>query len=386
VEVFLDKLREFNKNMNDIPRRAMIVVLTFLSLMLVWASFKYLAPLVVALVFSWLVKPIAKPMERLFRKIHIPQKLGALIATLLVFGVLGALLVWLCSALAGEAKEFLASLPGYIEDIVDYVTKLWNMASERIQDQMGDQVLDTIYNVFMTAINKVAEIASNIAAWMVTLTINLVAKLPDVIIFVLFMIMECYYVVADRHDIGNFFRKLMPEKVADAGAEIKDIMVSGVKAQFITAVLQMVAAAFILAFGFTVMGLNYALMLALIISVLDALPVIGAGLIMFPMMGYYLVTGQFVLLAGAVTLYLIVQVVKRVMEPKLLGTQMSLNQLATMVAMYAGFEFMGYIGLLIGPLMLKLFMAILNSAAREPAKPQPVIDPDKASKKSRRKI
>lgn len=385
MEVFLAKLSDFNKNMNDIPRRALIVILTFIALMLVWSSFRYLAPLVVAVVFSWLVKPIAKPLEKLFSKIKIPKKLGALIATLVVFGVLGALLGWLVSALAEEARQFIAQLPSYIEDIVAYVTKLWNMASEHIQDQMGDQVLDTIYNVFMTAINKVTEIASNFAAWIVSLTINLVAKLPDVILFVLFMIMECYYVVADRHDIGNFFRKLMPEKVADSGAEIKDIMISGVKAQFITAVVQMVAAAAILAIGFTIMDLDYALMLAIIISVLDALPVIGAGLIMFPMMGFYLVTGQFVLLAAAVILYLIVQVVKRVIEPKLLGTQMSLNQLATMVAMYAGYTFMGYIGLLIGPLMLKLFMAILSSAAREPGRHQPVTEPEEPSKKPRRK-
>ena len=199
--------------------------------------------------------------------------------------------------------------------------------------------------------------------------------------FVLFMIMESYYVVADRHDIGNFFRRLLPEKVADSGTEIKDIMINGVKAQFVTAVVQMVVAAVILAIGFTVMDLNYALMLGIIISVLDALPVIGAGLIMFPMMGFYLVTGQYMLLVGTVALYLIVQVAKRVIEPKLLGTQMSLNQLATMVAMYAGFVFMGYLGLLIGPLLLKLFMAILSNAAREPVKPQPVINPEKLSKK-----
>jgi len=385
MEVFLKKLSDFNKNMNDIPRRALIVVLTFIALMLVWSSFRYLSPLVVAVVFSWLVKPIAKPMEKLFEKIRIPKKIGALIATLVVFGVLGALLVWLATALTGEAKEFLAQLPGYIDSIYNYVTKLYGMATEAIQDSIGDEALTVLYEVLMTALNKVTEIASNVAAWVVSFTIGAVAKLPDVILFVLFMIMECYYVVADRHDIGNFFRKLMPARIADGGAEIKDIMVSGVKAQFVTAVVQMVAAAVILVVGFTIMDLNYALMLGIIISVLDALPVIGAGLIMFPMMGIYLITGEYMMLVGTVALYLIVQVAKRIMEPKLLGTQMSLNQLATMVAMYAGYVFIGYIGLLLGPLMLKLFMAILSSAARETAKAQPAAEMENVSKNPGRK-
>ena len=191
MEVFLKKLSDFNKNMNDIPRRALIVVLTFIALMLVWSSFRYLSPLVVAVVFSWLVKPIAKPMEKLFEKIRIPKKIGALIATLVVFGVLGALLVWLATALTGEAKEFLAQLPGYIDSIYNYVTKLYGMATEAIQDSIGDEALTVLYEVLMTALNKVTEIASNVAAWVVSFTIGAVAKLPDVILFVLFMIMEC---------------------------------------------------------------------------------------------------------------------------------------------------------------------------------------------------
>ena len=381
MEMFLAKLKEFNEKWNDIPRRALIVVSTFIGLMLVWSSFKYLSPLVVALVFSWLVKPIAKPLERLLEKIRLPKKIGALIAVLIVFGVIFALLFWLGSALTHEAEELITALPSYIKNIGEYVTNMWTLASERMQDEIGDEAITAIYNILMTALNKVAEIASNFAAWLVTFTINAVAKLPDVILFVLFMIMECYYVVADRHDIGNFFRKLVPVEVADSGEDIKDVMLSGVKAQFITAVFQMLAAIVILSIGFSIMDMSYAMMLAVVISVLDALPVIGAGLIMFPMMGFYAVTGNYVLLAGNVALYLIVQVVKRIMEPKLLGAQMKLSQLATMVSMYAGYAMMGYIGLLIGPLMLKLFMAVLSSSIGQPSGKEP----KETARKSRRK-
>lgn len=381
MELFLNKLKEFNQKWNDIPRKALIVVSTFIGLMLVWTSFRYLAPLVVALVFSWLVTPIAKPMERILEKAKLPKKIGALIAVLLVFGILFTLVIFLSSVLMHEAEEFIAALPGYIKQTGEYVTELWNEATARVQDKVGDEALAAIYDILMTALNKVAEIASNFAASLVSFALSAVAKMPDVILFVLFMIMECYYVVADRHDIGNFFRRLVPGNVVDSAGGIKDVMLSGVKAQFLTAVLQMLAAIVMLAIGFTIMDLNYAVMLALIISVLDALPVIGAGLIMFPMMGYFLVTGEYMLLLGTVVLYLIVQVVKRIMEPKILGAQMKLSQLATMVSMYAGYAMMGYIGLLIGPLMLKLFIAILSSSIGQPAK----AEGEDTAKKSRRK-
>ena len=385
MEAFLNRLKEFNKSWNDLPRRAGIVTLTCLILMILWASFKYLSPLVIAVVFSWVIKPIAKPLEKCFEKIHIPRKLGALIALLLVFGILFALLGWLAVELTQEAKELLAATPGYIKGLADYLTELAARATELVQDQAGDEALNAIYEMLMSALNKVAGMASSFAAWLVSFTISAVASLPDVILFVLFMIMECYYVVADRHDIGNFFKKLLPEKAANHGAEIKDVMISGVKAQFVTAVLQMFAAAAILGIGFWIMKLNYSLTLALVISVLDALPVIGAGLIMFPMIGFYVVTGDFVMAVGAAALYLIVQVVKRIMEPALLGSQLRISQLATMISMYAGYMIMGYLGLLIGPLMLKLFMAILSSSAGVSAAAQTVSQPDLTRNKHRGK-
>ena len=385
MEAFMAKLKSFNDAWNDIPRRAMIVIVTFLGLMLAWASFRYLAPLVFALVFSWLVKPIARPLERLFGKIRLPKRLGALLALIVVFGVMFAALIWLVTALAGEAKSLLDSLPRYIEETADYITGIAGRASEMVQDQVGDEALNAIYEMLMAALNKLAGMASSFAAWLVSFTFSAVMTLPDVVLFALFMIMECYYVVADRHVIGEFFRKLLPGKVADNGAKIKTVMVSGIRAQFITAVVQMVAAAVILVVGFSIMDMQYALMLGVIISVLDALPVIGAGLIMFPMMIFYVICADYMLALGNLALYLIVQVVKRVMEPKLLGTQMRLNQLATMVSMYAGYVMMDYLGLLIGPLMLKLFMAILSSSTGVQEAPQLAAVPAISRKRHRGK-
>lgn len=363
MEVFLNKLKEFNKSWNDLPRRAGIVTITCIVVGLVWASFRYLAPFVVALVFSWIAKPIAKPLEKGLTKLRLPPKLGALIAVLLVFGLLFAAAGWLAVELTEEAKALLAATPGYIKNLADYLTDLVERATVLVQDQAGDEALNAVYEMLMSALNKVAGMASTFAASIVSFTISAVASLPDVILFVLFMIMECYYVVADRHDIGDFFKKLLPETVATHGNEVKNVMITGVRAQFVTAVLQMLAAAAILGVGFSVMRLDYSLTLAVVISVLDALPVIGAGLIMFPMIVFYIVVGDYMLAVGTMALYLIVQVVKRVMEPALLGSQLRISQLAVMVSMYAGYTIMGYIGLLIGPLMLKLFMAILSSSA-----------------------
>ena len=129
-----------------------------------------------------------------------------------------------------------------------------------------------------------------------------------------------------------------------------------------------------LCIGFRLMRTDYSLILGVVISVMDALPVIGAGLIMFPMMIYYIIIGEYMLAVATLALYFIVMIVKRILEPRLLGSQMKLNQLATMVAMYAGYVVMGYIGLLIGPLMLKLFIAVINSSNGAMAAPQPAAE------------
>lgn len=366
---FLCKMAEFNSKWKDIPRRAGIILITSLCLGVCCVAFKYLAPFVCALLFSCVIRPLAKPLEKLFSKLRISRRLGVLIAVVLVFGVLASLLILLVTVLTGEAQDLLASLPGFVNDVSVYIKEKITLGTELIQAQAGDEALNTVYNILMTGLNRLTELASSLAAGVVTFTWSAMSSIPNIVLVVLFTIMESYYIVADRDDIGRFFRKWLPDGFSGGFAQVKNAMIKGVRAQIITALLQMVAAAVVLTVGFVIIDVKYSLILGTLIAALDALPVIGAGLIMFPMIGYYIIVGKYMMALGVLVLYFVVQVVKRVLEPKILGKQMKMKQLATMISMYAGYELVGFIGIIIGPLLFMLFTVVLDITARpEPAR------------------
>jgi sporulation integral membrane protein YtvI len=357
---FLGRLVDFNRKWKDIPRRAGIVLLTCLCLGICCVAIKYLAPFVCALVFSCAIRPLAKPLEKLFTRIRISPRIGALIAVVLVFGVLATLFIMLIAILTGEVQDLIAAMPGFINDVSIYIKEKVVWGTELIQAQAGDEALNTIYDMLMTGLNRLTEVASSLAAGLVSFTWSAMSSIPNVILVVLFTIMESYYIVADRDDIGRFFRRWMPDGISGRFDQVKKAMLKGVRAQIVTALLQMLAAAVVLTVGFVIIDVKYSLIMAMLIAALDALPVIGAGLIMFPMIGYYLIVGKYMMALGVMVLYLVIQVVKRVLEPKILGNQMKMHQLATMISMYAGYALMGFIGMIIGPLMLMLFSVVLE--------------------------
>ncbi len=381
MDSLLDKARKINDEWNDLPRRALIVFATCVALVVAFAAFKYFAPFVCALVFSWVVRPLARPINRLFVKIKIPRSVGTLLAVVIVFGIIITGVVLLTTALIGEARDLLVSLPRYQNDALDYITKQAEYFGAQISDTVGDDALLWVTDMLKASLSKLAEMASTFAGDLVSFTWSAVTVLPEVLLFVIFMIMESYYIVADTDENDNFARKWLPERVMSAYGRVKRVMLIGVRAQVVTAVVQMFIAMVVLLAGFFILDVEYAVMFAILISVLDALPVIGAGLIMLPMTGYYLIVGDYMLALGVMVLYCIMLIIKRIMEPKLLGSQMRLRQLTTMVAMYAGFRVMGFIGLITGPLTLLLFKVVLSDVTGKAEMPEPPVP----KKKNRRK-
>lgn len=388
MEAYIEKIKQLNREWNDLPRKLLVILATVAGLALVWAALKYLAPLACALVFACLIRPLARPLGRLFEKLHISKRIAALIACIVVFGALLALVALIVAILTDEASSLLKSLPDIVRDSQRFLNSTLDWFTNLVENKVGGEALHAINDMLSNGVSRLADAVAGFAGSMVSFTWSAVTGLPDAILFVLFTVMESYYLVADDVRLTGFITKIVPRKMSGGWNSVRDVMLKGVKAQIITALIEMLVVAVLLLVGFGILGINYALMLALLIAVLDALPVIGAGLVMTPMAIYYFIVAQYVPAIGTLVLWVVIQVLKQVLEPKLMGKQMKISQLGTMVSMYAGFVFMGYLGLLMGPLALMLFTAILGNGAKaeentEAPKPEETDEPD--GKKRRRK-
>ena len=121
---FWENVKQFNERWNDLPRRGAIVLMVLLALLAFAGLFSYIAPSVIAMVLAWVIHPVAKRLENVFRKIKLPAKLASLIAVIVMYGIVSFILFWIGARVVEEMRSLIAALPGGGE-VWGFLSSLW---------------------------------------------------------------------------------------------------------------------------------------------------------------------------------------------------------------------------------------------------------------------
>ena len=105
--------------------------------------------------------------------------------------------------------------------------------------------------------------------------------------------------------------------------------------------------ALILLTGFWILGINYAVLFAVLIAILDFLPFFGTGTALIPWGIIQILDGEYAFAAGLLLLYVLTQVVRQAVQPKLVGDSMGLNPFLTLLFLYLGFKAGGIAGMIL---------------------------------------
>ena len=117
--------------------------------------------------------------------------------------------------------------------------------------------------------------------------------------------------------------------------------------------------------GFWILGVSYAPVLALAIALLDFLPVFGTGTVLIPWALLRIISGDYAFGAGLGLLYILTQVVRQLVQPKLVGDTMGLNPLLTLFLLYLGFKISGISGMILAVPVGLLVMSLWQYGAFE---------------------
>lgn len=120
-----------------------------------------------------------------------------------------------------------------------------------------------------------------------------------------------------------------------------------------------------LCIGLLAFKIPYAVPIALAIAVFDILPILGTGGVLLPWAAVLFMLGNMPLGAGILALYLVITMVRNIVEPKIVGKQIGLHPLATLVALFVGLKLIGIAGAVILPVFLSIFINIRKNGTRE---------------------
>src|SRR5690606_27964887 len=103
---------------------------------------------------------------------------------------------------------------------------------------------------------------------------------------------------------------------------------------------------------------RYAMAISFVIVLVDILPVLGTGSVLVPWAAYSAFMGDMPLAIGLFVLFIVITVFRRIVEPKILGEQIGIGALPTLISLYVGFELIGAIGLILGPIVVIIYKAM----------------------------
>ena len=197
-------------------------------------------------------------------------------------------------------------------------------------------------------------------------TINILTRIPTIIVYLVITILSLYFICTDKIYILDLAEHHMPRSwVKKVGKHVREISHS--LGGYLKAQITLIFVSFIILlvglYIFMFLGLNirYPLLIALITAFIDALPILGSGTVLIPWAIISALDGDFNLGISIISLWIIMCVVRQLIEPKLVSNKIGIHPIFTLIAMYTGFKLLGLIGMLLGPIALIIIKSIFST-------------------------
>lgn len=331
-------------------------------LFIIYFALKYALNLVMPFFIAFICAAVLYPIIRwLHKKLKWNKKLISVIVTILFFSTIGVLIGLLVFKAVVYSVGLLNSLPGYYTDtILPVLNKLAANISDLLK-QFGIEENINLSTVFSSLYDKLLNLTTSLLSKLV----SFLSSVPNVLLMIVIMIVSTFFLTADFEHISKWLLAQLSQKAEHTVTETKTY-ITKILFKYIRSyalILSITFAELLICLFIThfITGLNNYLLLAFVIAVFDILPIVGTGTILIPWAIIDLVIGNYVQAICLVLTYIIIFIVRQIIEPKIVGKQVGLHPLATLVGMIVGTKLFGVIGLFGLPITLALLKDLNDS-------------------------
>ena len=343
-------MREYYETHKPLIQNILIVVLGTLCTFL---FFRYLFPILMPFVCGWLLSLLFLPLVDGLSKIHVPRWIGSITAILLLLTFIGLLSFLLGSKVSVHFRSWYDAMPQYIIRFNHFSEDFWARA-----DSLAIGFPAFIQNFFVHIRQEAASITLSIVQYLGSS--SAITAVPKFLLGFVVALFSSYFFTKDNALVHRAYERyvsvLFGHTVGTAKQELRRSLWGYVKTQLI--IMAIVFA--ICWLGMSVLRSPHALLLSICIAVIDALPFFGSGFILWPGAIICLVYGNTFLAIGYLVVYVVLQIVRQLLQPKILGSQIGLHPLLTLFSLYVGYRCLGFFGLIIGPIAAVILRGIIT--------------------------
>lgn len=332
-----------------------------------WVSARYLLPVLTPFLFAALLTLAAEPLVRtLGKRLKLSRRAAAgagvtlsLILLCLSVTVLGALAVRQLHNAAQAAPALGSAALQGIDTLHDWSVSLAEKAPEGIRSLAVNAVEDLF--------SGSEDLVRGLTARIPSLLTGLVSRLSDSALGIGTFLIAAYMMSARLPSLTQWLRSHSPARWRDQWLPTLKRLKKSVFG-WLAAQLKLMGITFcVLCSGFFLLRVTYAPVWAALISLIDALPILGTGTALIPWSLVCFIQGDTVLGVGLLGVYAVATLLRSILEPKLVGRQLGLDPLVTLLAMYTGYRLWGIFGLLIAPLLTVTVWQLFSGGGEAPA-------------------
>lgn len=328
-------------------RMILNIVIPLLGLCLVIFLGSRLLHFFMPFVVGWILALLANPLVRfLERRVKLVRRHGSMLiiiaALAIVIGLFygaGLLVYREMGSFLADAPEIYQSVIAEIENALQNGRKLAEYFPQNLQPPLL-AFSDNLDGLFGKLVSRAAEPTVQIAG-------HVAKSIPNLLVNMVIIILSSYLFLADRESIMRWLKEHLPAFVFRYIEYMKRDAKGLIGGYFLAQFRIMCVVALILAAGFLVLGVRYGVLLAFLTAILDFLPIFGTGTVLFPWAVVKLFAGEYAYATGLILLYILTQVVRQIIQPKIVGESMGLPPLMTLFLLYLGFKLRGLTGMIL---------------------------------------
>lgn len=331
------------------PRKTIFTTLAVF--VLTWLTMKYLLPLLSPFLLGALLALAAEPMVGfLCRKLHMPRVVSTAISVSMAFCFLAMLLLMLCAFALRQLKN----LAGILPDLETAARTGLALVQTRLLDlaaRAPKGIRPLLEDNVRTLLADSGNLLGKHTAWLLGLAGSILAHVPDSALGLGTAILSAFLISAKLPQIRKWLLRRIPRQQLRSALESARRM-RKVLGRWLLAQGKLMSITFaIVTAGLTLLRIPSGMLWAVLVALVDALPILGTGTVLVPWSVVCFLQGDTPRALGILGIYITAALIRSLLEPKLLGKHLGLDPLVTLIALYIGYRLWGVGGMILAPLL-----------------------------------
>lgn len=333
---------------------------------ILYGILKYATPIFLPFILGFLIVWILrKPTLWLTKKTRIPVKISGLLVLIVFYAVFFSLILYAGTQIFSSVREFVPRLPSlYSAQLLPAINTLSDLA-ENALSQFDPAFVAGVEYMFQQLTVSLEELITTLSSWMMQVASNLILGMPSFFIRLLLMVISSFFLAGDYDRVMGFFYQHLPERYQNTLKKAKSKLTGSLWIYIRSYTILLLVTFCELLIGLSILKIPYAPFIATFIALFDLMPILGTGGILIPWAFIAACLGEYSMAIGIGILYLVITAVRNTLEPRLVGKQIGLHPLATLISLFLGSQLFGIVGLFGLPVTLSVLVQLQRGDTAE---------------------